>query len=182
MPEVKIPPLKPKYEPYKPVVYTADISPEIIAKACRRPNYAALAACWMLGLLCGIIWVSSMWNSTYENRQIYPAAARVQPVPQKLTGVASWYDYKLDGKMWSKKHTTAATRDLPKYSYALVENPENGHKTCVFINDYGPEEYTGRVIDLSSFAFSHLADKSIGLIKVEITPMSKDKCQLSTSN
>lgn len=85
-------------------------------------------------------------------------------------GVASYYDYSLNGKLWSKDHRTAASRDLPRYSYAKVINLANNKEVIVYINDHGPEEWTKREIDLSSFAFSQLAPLSLGLIKVKIIP------------
>ena len=164
------------------VAYTADISPEIMAKAYRQTNWVKVAIGAIVGFLLGVIWVACMWNSNYDNMIVYSTMGQTVPPPQTITGIASWYDYKLDGKMWSKENATAATRDLPRYTYAVVENLENNYKICVFINDYGPQEYTGRVIDLSSFAFGALGSLDKGLMNVKITPMSKDKCLLSTSN
>lgn len=86
----------------------------------------------------------------------------------KEIGIASWYDYHLDGIEWSKDHNTAASRSYPRYSYVKVTNPENGKSVIVYINDYGPTVETGREIDLSSHAFSQLAPLSAGLIKVQI--------------
>ncbi|HPQ42911.1 MAG TPA: septal ring lytic transglycosylase RlpA family protein [Syntrophales bacterium] len=82
--------------------------------------------------------------------------------------IASWYDYDINGIEWSKNHRTAASRDLPRYSMARVTNIENGKSVEVYINDYGPEEWTGRDIDLSSYAFSRIADLSLGLANVKI--------------
>lgn len=101
--------------------------------------------------------------------------------------VASWYDYKLDGIPWSLSHRTAASRDLPRYSYATVTNIENDKSVVVFINDYGPmncedrvtngfdmsvENCIDRTIDLSSHAFSQIADLQLGLIEVYIEPFN----------
>ena len=89
-------------------------------------------------------------------------------------GKASWYDYDLDqpyGEGWSKRVSTAASRTLPRYSLALIRNISNNKEVQIYINDYGPEEWTGREIDLSSYAFSQIADLSLGIIEVEITPL-----------
>lgn len=93
-------------------------------------------------------------------------------VLRQETGIASWYRYELsEGDNWSDNHYTAASRDLPRYSYAKITNIENGKSVVIFINDFGPEEWTGRQIDLSNKAFSELADLKIGLIKVRIEPL-----------
>lgn len=87
------------------------------------------------------------------------------------SGIGSWYDYSLDGVEWSINHNTAASRTLKRYSHAKITNIENGESVVVFINDYGPERWTGREIDLSSHAFKQLAPLSSGLIKVQIEPL-----------
>lgn len=174
MPEIKVPP--------PTVAYTADISQEILCKAYQQRNYVRGFILFIVGFMIGVIWVSFMWNSSIDDRINYSSHAPAIAPPQTITGVASWYDYKIDGKWWSKENMTAASRALPRYSYATVENVANSSTVCVYINDYGPEEYTGRVIDLSSFAFRSLDSLDHGLMNVKITPMSKDKCLLSTSN
>lgn len=88
--------------------------------------------------------------------------------------VASWYDYDLEAKdqkcrdesCYSKSNLTAASRDYPRGSKIEVCYQEK----CVIIriNDYGPEERTGRDIDLSSYAFSRLADLRKGILKVKV--------------
>lgn len=88
-----------------------------------------------------------------------------------ITGIASWYDYRLGGGWWSISHATAAHRSLVRYSHAKVTNIANGRSVVVFINDFGPTKDTGREIDLSSYAFSQLADLSYGLISVKIEPL-----------
>ena len=87
---------------------------------------------------------------------------------QYAEGIASWYDYNLDGIEWSKTHDTCASRTAERYSTLIVENIENGKKIECFVNDYGPEEITGREIDISSHAFAQLAPLSRGLINVRI--------------
>ena len=50
-----------------------------------------------------------------------------------------------------------------------VINVENGKRVEVLINDYGPEYevHPDRALDLSSFAFSQIADLQTGIAKVE---------------
>lgn len=88
--------------------------------------------------------------------------------PNEEVKKASWYDYTLNGIEWSKTHRTCASRDLPRYSTAIVTNIENNKSVECFINDFGPEAWTGRDIDLSSFAFSQIANLSLGLADVKI--------------
>lgn len=77
---------------------------------------------------------------------------------------ASWYDYELDGIWYSKDHATAASRF---YKRGTILNVSYNNKTIkVRVNDYGPEEWTGRQLDLSSYAFKQLAPLSKGLIEV----------------
>lgn len=88
------------------------------------------------------------------------------PATVDYTGVASWYDYSLNGQEWSKTHRTCASRTLPRYSTAIVTNLENGKSVECFVNDY--IEHPDREIDLSSYAFSQIADLSRGLVNVKI--------------
>ena len=88
--------------------------------------------------------------------------------------LASWYDYDLESKdqkcrdesCYSKFNLTAASRDYPRGS--RVEVCYQGKCIVVRINDFGPEEQTGRDIDLSSAAFKELADLKVGLLEVII--------------
>jgi rare lipoprotein A (peptidoglycan hydrolase) len=91
------------------------------------------------------------------------------PIPHTVKykiGIASWYDYKLDGIEWSKTHRTCASRTLKRGSMAKVTNLANGKSVECFVNDY--IEHPQREIDLSSYAFSQIADLKLGLIKVKI--------------
>lgn len=83
------------------------------------------------------------------------------------SGLASWYDYDLEGYPgYSKDHRTCASREYPRGTILRVIYQDR-FTTCR-INDYGPEEWTGRDIDLSSLAFRDLAPLSVGLIPVTI--------------
>lgn len=93
---------------------------------------------------------------------------RLNKQKQPRISIASWYDYRLDGIEWSKNHRTCASRDYPRKTTLRVKNINNNKYVDCFVNDYGPEIQTGRQIDLSSFAFSQIADLKLGLIKVEI--------------
>ncbi len=85
---------------------------------------------------------------------------------------ASYYDYTLDecnGCTWSKNHLTAASRTLPRYSTVRVTRVDTGEYVDVYINDW--VENQNVEIDLSSFAFSQLANLSLGLIEVTVEPL-----------
>lgn len=94
------------------------------------------------------------------------APARTQTEKNSQIGVASWYDYTLNGIEWSKAHRTCASRDLKRYSMARVTNIETGASVECFVNDY--IEHPERDIDLSSHAFRQIADLKQGLVKVKI--------------
>lgn len=81
---------------------------------------------------------------------------------------ATWYDYKLNGKWWSKSHSTCALRIKERYWHYKV--CVKGTDKCVvcFQNDYWPAEYTNKVIDLSSYAFKQLAPLSRWVVDVQI--------------
>lgn len=96
------------------------------------------------------------------------ASVKTQGAKTGVVGVGSWYDYTINGIEWSKTHRTCASRDLPRYSYARITNLANGKSVECFVNDYGPEAWTGREIDLSRYAFSQIADLGTGLINVKI--------------
>lgn len=103
-----------------------------------------------------------------------------------MTGVASWYDYSLDGDVigneWSKSHDTCATKGWNRYGKARVTNLDNGKSVECYINDDGPRdceyrykykldkpgECIERLVDLSSHAFKQIGDLGEGLINVKV--------------
>ena len=83
--------------------------------------------------------------------------------------LATWYDYSLLGAPgYSRTHATAASRVFPRGTYLIVSR--GIQRVVVRVNDYGPEEWTGKDIDLSSYAFSKLTNGnlSLGVIGVRI--------------
>lgn len=78
---------------------------------------------------------------------------------------ASWYDYKLWGKWWSKEHDTCALRIYERYQTYKVCSDDKCI-TC-YHNDFWPAR-EDRVIDLSSHAFRQLAPLSKGLVYVKV--------------
>jgi len=89
--------------------------------------------------------------------------------PYILTGTASRYDYLLPWlPNYSMSHRTCAMRILPKYSTWKVCNIDNWKCIECFQNDYWPKEYTNRIIDLSSYAFSLIGNTRKWLMNVRI--------------
>lgn len=91
-------------------------------------------------------------------------------------GVASYYDYALGHEdqrctkdrepCYSQLNLTCASRDYPRGTMLHVATADNF--IICRVNDFGPEEKTGRIIDLSSYAFSKLAPLRAGLIRVTV--------------
>jgi len=92
------------------------------------------------------------------------------------SGLASWYDYELsEGDGYSAKNLTAASRDFPKGTCLAVDTLDNIGRVYVRVNDV--VENHGVLLDLSSRAFSLLANLSVGLIKVEIREVNRALCK-----
>ena len=107
--------------------------------------------------------------------QIEQEVVKTPPTRQEMAkkgvmGVASWYDYSLNGVQWSKGHNTCAVRDFKRYSMIRVTNVDNGKSVDCYVNDYGPElgQTPERHVDLSSHAFKQIASLGAGLINVKI--------------
>ena len=85
-------------------------------------------------------------------------------------GKASWYDYVLPSGWSSKGHRVCATRDFPRYSTIKVINLSNGKSVECLVTDFGPDEeiHPDRIVDMSSFAFSQIADVNKGIINVQV--------------
>lgn len=78
----------------------------------------------------------------------------------KKKGEASWF-------VPGGKRVVAAHRKLPIGTIVTVTNRANGKKVDVTIVDRGPF-IQGRIIDLSKYAFNHIARDTQGVIKVKI--------------
>lgn len=79
-------------------------------------------------------------------------------------GRASWYDAKYHASNpWICAHKTIA-----KGTVLTVTNINTGAQITCEVGDRGPY-VEGRILDLSKYAFSHLANPSSGLVWVKIT-------------
>lgn len=79
-------------------------------------------------------------------------------------GTASWYAL---GLRSPDAHTCASTK-FPRGTYLSVRNLRNNKTVVCLVNDYGPEAWTKRVIDLSRGSFIVIEDLSRGTTPVEI--------------
>lgn len=72
-----------------------------------------------------------------------------------------------NGERFDQGKLTAAHKRLPFGSMVRVTNIQNGKSVLVRVNDRGPF-VAGRIIDLSSSAFRHIASLSAGVVPVSI--------------
>ena len=104
---------------------------------------------------------------TIDDRGNMPYMFAVKNPTYTASVLASWYDYSLpDAPEYSRTHLTAASRIFPRGTQLIVSRGNSS--VVVRVNDYGPEEWTGRDIDLSSYAFIQLAPLSLGILEVKI--------------
>lgn len=114
---------------------------------------------------------STMRESSASNPS-GPAAA-THAVGTTIVGKASWYGPGLQGhrtatgERFDPNETTAATKQLPLNSHAVVTNLDNGRAVKVRINDCGPVP-PGRKIDLSKKAAQKINMTRKGTVPVAI--------------
>jgi rare lipoprotein A len=91
----------------------------------------------------------------------------------KESGMASYYGKEYQGRKTSNGEKfdngkkTAAHRTLPFGAMVKVTNTDNHKSVVVRVNDRGPF-VKGRIIDLSSSAFSQIASINAGVAPVKI--------------
>ncbi len=121
----------------------------------------------LIFFLSFIIWcvlIIGIYDSPNDSASSYEIPAPVE----SIIGITSWYDYNLENYPgYSKNQRTCASRDYPRGTILKVYYQDR--LTACRVNDYGPAEWTGREIDLSSLAFRDLAPLSKGIIEVKIT-------------
>lgn len=79
-------------------------------------------------------------------------------------GIASWYALGLP----QPDALTCASTKFPRRTYLQVKSQRNGKIVVCRVNDYGPEAWTKRVIDLSRGSFRQIEDLSRGTVPVEV--------------
>lgn len=118
-------------------------------------------------IIVGLMFVLSPKDLSREIVQEY--------IERGETTIASWYDYTLNDIPWSNDHKTAASREFERGTLVEVRNVVTMATVTVLINDYGPDEsvHPDRELDLSSYAFSQIADLENGLVEVEYREIGK---------
>lgn len=100
-------------------------------------------------------------------------------VDKSITGIGSYYDYDLrrsdqkcrSNDCYSMFNLTCASRDFDRGTMLKVTNLDNRKEVICRVNDYGPELSTGRILDLSSHAFSQISELKLGLVNIKIDPL-----------
>jgi rare lipoprotein A (peptidoglycan hydrolase) len=108
--------------------------------------------------------INTKIHSTSVNIDVKKAGTTISTNGADQTGRGSWYAL---GLASPEAHTCASTT-YPRGTYLQVTNLSNGKIVVCLVNDYGPESWTGRVIDLSIGSFRVVDDPSRGTIPVEI--------------
>jgi rare lipoprotein A len=88
--------------------------------------------------------------------------------PEAGKGLASWYNQK---KYIGVHGDYVASTQYPRGTKLKVTNLKNNKSVIVKVNDYGPEKWTGRIIDLEVSAFKKIAWKGTGVINVSVEPI-----------
>ncbi|MDX2445518.1 MAG: septal ring lytic transglycosylase RlpA family protein [Bacteroidales bacterium] len=120
--------------------------------------------------LCILIYFTALGCSSA------PAKSDSDWVGYTESGKASYYALKFQskktasGELYDKAKKTAAHKKLPFGTKVKVTNTKNSKSVIVKINDRGPFA-KGRVVDLSSSAFSSIAKLDAGVIGVKIEVM-----------
>ena len=91
------------------------------------------------------------------------ALALKERAPDQV-GVASWYALGLR----SPDALTCASTRFPRGTYLEVTSLRNDKKIVCLVNDYGPQPYTNRVIDLSRGSFREIEWLGSGTVPVEV--------------
>lgn len=114
----------------------------------------------------------SIHSSGPEGRVLMaPATPTPPPKPAgspDQVGRASWYALGLP----APDSLTCASRTFPRGSYLHVKSQRNGRTVICRVNDYGPEAWTNRIIDLSRGSFRQIDNLSAGTAPVEVRRVS----------
>jgi len=153
----------------------------------------------IISLILGLGWIGIVHSAAITEIEYYsqtmvqvtipdkktPETPKFEATESAISGVGSYYDYVLASGWSSKGHNVCATRDFPRYEMLKVTNVDNGKSVVCKITDYGPDAsiHPDRVVDLSSYAFSQIADLRLGVInvKIELITETNDTGSLTTS-
>ncbi|MBP6125091.1 MAG: septal ring lytic transglycosylase RlpA family protein [Leptotrichiaceae bacterium] len=115
----------------------------------------------------------SLVAGTKANKTKKVTSKKSQSAKVYQTGIASFYGGKWHGKrtangeIFDTYSLTAAHKTLPFNTKVKVTNLNNGKSVIVRINNRGPYS-KGRVIDLSTAAFTKIERKSKGITRVKL--------------
>ena len=112
----------------------------------------------------------SVHSSGPDGRIIASIATPAPVAPPKTgnIGRGSWYALGLP----QPDTLTCASRIYPRGSYIEVTNLRNNRVVICRVNDYGPEAWTNRIIDLSRGSFKEVDSLGTGTIPVRLRPVS----------
>lgn len=97
------------------------------------------------------------------------APVSVQPAAYDQAGKASWYALGLP----APDSLTCASTKYPRGTYLEVTSMRSGRQVICRVNDYGPQAWTKRVIDLSRGSFRVLDGLGTGVLEVQIRVVPK---------
>ena len=111
-------------------------------------------------------WQELTTTGNLENNEIY--ASSVLPFsrvalfikPDVWAGEASWYKY--------KDCNCAASRDYSRGTELKLTHLSTGKTEVIKVNDYGPELWTGRIIDLDATVFKKFITLGAGVTNVRV--------------
>lgn len=93
-----------------------------------------------------------------------PSVTQIVRGKPDQAGSASWYALGLP----APDNLTCASTKFPRGTYLYVRNQRNGKSVMCLVNDYGPEAWTNRAVDLSRGSFRLIEDLGRGTTPVEI--------------
>ncbi|WP_339366939.1 septal ring lytic transglycosylase RlpA family protein [Calothrix sp. 336/3] len=109
----------------------------------------------------------------------------LQPSPQKMHGLASWYGgyfhgrQTANGEIYNQDELTVAHKSLPFNTFLQVKNLKTGKSVIVRVNDRGPY-IPPRSLDLSRVAARCIQSEVAGVVPYEATIMQVNSPKLTT--
>ncbi|MBL7021716.1 hypothetical protein ISR92_00070 [Patescibacteria group bacterium] len=113
-----------------------------------------------------VLWKELITTADLDNNKIYASTvlpyARVAMFikPDVWAGEASWYRY--------KDCDCAASRDYPKGTELKLTHLSTGITEVIKVNDYGPELWTHRIIDLDATVFEKFITLGAGVTDLRV--------------
>lgn len=132
-----------------------------------RGFFIAVALISMSGLAFAIATTKASVSVGTKSNLKEGATLEFQPPPlppADQVGQASWYALGLP----EPDNLTCASTKYGRGTYLHVKSKRNGRMVTCRVNDYGPQAWTKRVIDLSRGSFRVIENLSRGTVPVEI--------------